>query len=239
VSATSETAFHRTLGDERRGRIVAELQSAGAPLDASELARRVGLHPNTVRWHLGILADAGLVRSHAAPRPTPGRPRIVYQLQRPAAAAHRDEYRLLATVLAGMVSENDGGASASEDAGRAWGRELVRRPEPNGQVEEEAIARVVELLAEQGFDPSADGRRIEMRRCPFHDLAETTPEVVCAVHRGLISGSLAELGQNLAVRELEIFPRPDVCVAHLAPAALRLPRNEHRDAYGRGSGSGR
>lgn len=57
-----------------------------------------------------------------------------------------------------------------------------------------------------------------MRRCPFHDLAETSPEVVCAVHRGLISGALAELGQQLVVKELEIFPRPDVCIARLGPA---------------------
>lgn len=80
---------------------------------------------------------------------------------------------------------------------------------------------MVELLARQGFEPDAVGRQIEMRRCPFQDLAETTPEVVCAIHRGLITGALTELGQNLAVGELEIFPRPDVCVAHLAPARPR------------------
>jgi predicted ArsR family transcriptional regulator len=56
-----------------------------------------------------------------------------------------------------------------------------------------------------------------MHHCPFHDLAETAPEVVCAVHRGVIDGALAELGSGLAVSELQVFPRPDVCVARLAP----------------------
>lgn len=75
-----DTAVYRALADERRAAIVAELESRGRALDGHELGRRVGLHPNTVRWHLRVLADAGLVHSHAAPRQTPGRPRIVYEL---------------------------------------------------------------------------------------------------------------------------------------------------------------
>jgi DNA-binding transcriptional ArsR family regulator len=64
------TLLHRALADDRRARIVAELESAGEGLDASDLGRRVGLHPNTVRWHLGVLADAGLVDSRRAGRET-------------------------------------------------------------------------------------------------------------------------------------------------------------------------
>ena len=55
-----------------------------------------------------------------------------------------------------------------------------------------------------------------MHRCPFHDLAEANPRIVCAVHRGLIEGALTELGSGLSVEALEIFPRPNVCVARLA-----------------------
>ena len=58
-----------------------------------------------------------------------------------------------------------------------------------------------------------------MRRCPFHDLAETSPDVVCAVHKGLIDGALAELGSDLAVEGLDVFVRPDLCVARLRKAA--------------------
>src|SRR5215211_9265475 len=76
--------------------------------------------------------------------------------------ASPDEYRLLATVLAGMVSRTDGGGAASEKAGRAWGHALVRRPEPHAELEEQqAIAHVVDLLTERGFEPRAEGRRIE------------------------------------------------------------------------------
>jgi predicted ArsR family transcriptional regulator len=75
------------------------------------------------------------------------------------------------------------------------------------------------VLDEQGFVPDADGCDVNMRRCPFHDLAEQHPEVVCAVHRGLISGALEELGSELEVGELSVFVEPDLCVARLARRA--------------------
>jgi predicted ArsR family transcriptional regulator len=214
-----ETRLHRALADERRARIVEELESAGEALDATELATRVGLHPNTVRWHLGILADAGLVHSYAAPRPTPGRPRILYALDPTAAPAGRDDYRLLAMVLADTVARGADSAAASERAGQAWGRELVRSHERTRRTA--GVDAVVDLLAERGFEPTADGLEIEMRRCPFHDIAELHPEVVCAVHRGVVDGALDELDSELAVGELEVFPRPDVCVLWLSRKPIR------------------
>jgi predicted ArsR family transcriptional regulator len=72
--------LHRALGDASRARILAVLHEAGAPLDARELAERVGLHSNTVRSHLGVLAEVGLVSAKAEERARPGRPRVVYGL---------------------------------------------------------------------------------------------------------------------------------------------------------------
>ncbi|HEX3455110.1 MAG TPA: helix-turn-helix domain-containing protein [Gaiellaceae bacterium] len=212
-----EPELHRALADERRRRLVAELQGAPRGLDARELARRLGLHQNTVRWHLGVLAGAGLVESQPAQRSEPGRPRILYSLSRHATQPRRDEYRLLATILAGTVAGQAGGSAGAESAGRAWGRYLVRCPLPLVRVsDDEAIGEVVRVLDEQGFVPDAKGRDVNMRRCPFHDLAEQHPQVVCAVHRGLISGALDELGSDLEVGELSVFVEPDLCVARLA-----------------------
>jgi predicted ArsR family transcriptional regulator len=211
-----EITLHRALADERRARLVRELGSAEDGLDVQELAHRVGLHPNTLRWHLGILADAGVVESHAAARAAPGRPRIVYTLAAGAPDRGGDEYRLLAGMLTHAVAELDDGPQRAEQAGRAWGRYLVERPSPLARTGDgEAIQKVVQLLAQQGFAPAASGSEIRMRRCPFHDLAESHPEIVCTVHRGLISGALAELGSDLEVEELDAFVEPDLCVAKL------------------------
>ena len=213
----ADAARHRVLADERRVRIVAELDAEPGGLDASELGRRLGLHANTIRWHLGILGDAGLVSSKPETRSTPGRPRILYRPGTRLRSAENDEYRLLASVLADTLSREDRGVDACEQAGRAWGADLVGGRERCSGTE---VEQVVGLLAAQGFEPEADQLAITMHRCPFHDLAEVAPEIVCTVHRGLISGALEELGSPLTVAALDVFPRPNVCVARLAPRPL-------------------
>jgi predicted ArsR family transcriptional regulator len=195
-----------------RARLESALHDAPDGLDVPELAGRLGLHPNTVRWHLGALVDAGRVSSTPVPHAGRGRPRIVYRLEPERQPGTSDEYRLLATVLAGAVES----PAAAERAGHAWGRYLVPRPLPLVRVDD-AVARttVTALLAEQGFEPEAADGEIRMHRCPFHDLAESAPEVVCAVHKGLIDGALEELGSDLRIDGLDVFVEPDVCVARL------------------------
>ncbi len=198
-------------------RIVEVLRSEPGGLDARELGRRLGLHPNTIRWHLGILADAGIVTSRSAGRSTPGRPRILYSLTPEPAEPRTDEHRLLATILTGALAQADDGGGQAEAAGRAWGSYLMAREPGTRTSDEAAVAEVSGLLDQQGFEPTAHGREIHMRRCPFHDLAEAHPEVVCPVHKGLISGALSALGSELEVEGLDVFVKPDLCIARLAP----------------------
>jgi predicted ArsR family transcriptional regulator len=208
---------HRALADANRVRIVDELRAADGGLDAPELASRLGLHANTVRWHLGILADAGIVSSAPAARTSPGRPRILYTLEPEVAEPGTDEHRLLATVLTGALANTEHGVARAEEAGEAWGRYLLAKDQlARPRDDEAAVEEVVELLDVQGFEPSAHDREIHMARCPFHALAESQPEVVCAVHKGLITGALSALGSDLEVEGLDVFVRPDLCVARLA-----------------------
>jgi predicted ArsR family transcriptional regulator len=212
---------HRALADERRARIVDELRRAPDGLDVHALAERVGLHQNTIRWHLGVLADAHIVSSRTAGRAGPGRPRVVYALRNDAdGRGEVEDHRLLSAILTGLASRLEDGPARAEEAGRAWGRYLVNRPSPFARVgDEEAIAEVVELLDQEGFRPEAAGAEIRMRRCPFHALAEAHPGIVCSVHRGLISGALAELGSGLEVDALDPFVGPSLCVARLTQGA--------------------
>ena len=84
----------RALADEHRVRIVDELRGEPEGLDSRELGRRLGLHENTIRWHLGILGEAGLVGSHPAASGKPGRPRMLYVLRAGADEAEgRDTHR--------------------------------------------------------------------------------------------------------------------------------------------------
>jgi predicted ArsR family transcriptional regulator len=212
---TDATATHRALAEPRRAELVAALEEAVVALDASELGQRVGLHANTVRWHLGILEDAGIVGSRHDHRGRPGRPRRVWE--RAPREEHDDagEHRALARALVSVVAGRPEAAADAEAAGRAWGTLAARRagaPPANG---EGSVGRLARVLAERGFEPRVDGLEVTMHRCPFADLAQESPAVVCGIHRGLAEGALAETGSTLTVGDLEVFPRPGVCVLRL------------------------
>ena len=214
--------LHRALSYPSRVRILEVLQEAEAPLDARELGTRVGLHMNTVRSHLRVLAEAGLVSAIREQRSGPGRPRVLYQ----AAAEPPDEralasYRLLAQILASSLagSERDPSARA-EEAGRLWGAHLVRKPPPFTSVsKQETIDEVVRLHEQFGFRPefrqAQSGQELVLKRCPFQEVATTSQAVICPVHLGLIRGALAELETGVEADWLEPFAEPGACVGHL------------------------
>jgi len=222
AAAQLGTEFHRALSDPSRVRILEVLQEAEAPLDARELGTRVGLHLNTVRSHLRLLAEAGLVSARREERTRPGRPRVLYEamaapLDTRALASHRLLAQVLASHLAG--SERDPSARA-EEAGRAWGAHLVRKPPPYTSIsKEETIDEVVRLHEQFGFRPelrrAKGGQEIVLKRCPFQELATTYPAVICSVHLGLMRGALAELGTGVEADSLEPFAEPGACIAHV------------------------
>ena len=99
---------------------------------------------------------------------------------------------MLTSALAGQQDASE----RSEAAGWSWGRYLApKRPPITPPDEEEAIGEIVALLDDQGFAPEVADREVPLRRCPYFDLAEQHPEVVCSVRRGLIAGALDDCSQ--------------------------------------------
>jgi predicted ArsR family transcriptional regulator len=204
-------------------RIVDVLRAADGPLDAAELAEQVGLHANTVRSHLRVLAEAGLVAARAEQRTRPGRPRLVFAAtpEGTSAPAEPAGYRLLAEILAShLAASGEDSAERAEEAGRAWGRYLVdRRPPHASATSEEDVASIVRLLDEFGFEPRLEpaehGHTLLMQHCPFGEVADSYRKIVCSVHLGLIQGALDELGARVEADALTPFVKPGVCSAHL------------------------
>jgi predicted ArsR family transcriptional regulator len=211
-----QVTVHRALAEVHRARIVDELARDRDGLDARQLAGRLGLHPNTVRFHLGVLGAAGLVDSRPLARSTPGRPRVVFALREDPSAGPAEGYRLLAQILTRTLAELDDGSDRAVAAGYSWGRRLVAEASQETQVDESgATEALISLLAREGFRPAQQAEAIEMRHCPFGELTATEPSIVCAVHRGLIAGALAELHSVLEVQELDALVEPELCVARL------------------------
>jgi predicted ArsR family transcriptional regulator len=201
---------HRALADPTRATVYQVLRAGGKQFCVSELADGLGVHPNTVRSHLQVLEDAGLVTSVAERRDRPGRPRRLFDAVRDAAD---DEHRLLASALAEALEPLDGGTALAEEAGRHAGRRLVRTADLT--LTSPSLDRVVALLDDRGFDATAEDGEIVMQRCPFGDVAEEHPKIVCAFHAGLIDGALDEAGSEASLVSLDPWARTDACVARL------------------------
>ncbi len=213
----------KALADETRYAVYRELASSAAPLSAPELAERLAVHANTVRLHLERLRDAGLVDAEAVHRGTVGRPQHLYFLAPGAPTLGFDPpaHALLAGLLAALAERVGADVDDAADTGHAWGAEAGRRTRAGSCVQ--ALAAELERL---GFEPAlapGDGTsegaaRIDFLHCPFRDLAEAYPELVCNLHRGLCEGIVDEVGRG-SVEEFATLYDHEPC--HVTVATRR------------------
>lgn len=212
---------HEALAVASRVRLLDVLRSSGRALNAAELARRCGIHVSTVRFHLRILNEAGLVRGAAEQTRGPGRPPLLYTATN-ADAADSADYRTLATMLAahwgGGSTER---AESAERAGYTAAAEQIGSPPRRRPSVDEAMERVAAMFADLGFAPEVDrdgeNRRLQLHACPFRAVAIEHPEVVCSLHLGLLKGALAVLDAPATVGSLMPFVEPDLCLAVVTP----------------------
>jgi len=208
------------LGRSRAG-VLDMLRAAEGPLGVREAAQQMGLHPNTARFHLEALTEAGLAVRESEDRDTPGRPRIGYRAAAGGPAGRR-RYRLLAqmltTLIAGTMPEP---GQAAEEAGRQWGAYLTQQPPPCQKPSAgEAIAKLSAIMAELGFAPQAEAGgggqyRLCLRQCPFREVAQHHQDVICSLHLGLMRGALAQMRAPVTAGRLDPFVEPSLCVASL------------------------
>lgn len=213
---------------DRRHQVWQALQASPEPLGIAALARRLAVHPNTIRFHLAALQQAGRVEQVAGERSGPGRPaqrfRAVTGMD-PAGVRH---YLLLAQLLAeGLAAAPDATARAIE-AGRAWGRlaaadgsDVTATGHTDPAAPTAPMDRLVSLLADLGFapeNPAAGADVVRLRHCPFLELARRQAAIVCPIHLGLMQGALAGWDAEVTVEQLQPFAEPDLCTAHLAAA---------------------
>jgi predicted ArsR family transcriptional regulator len=188
-------AVFKALGDNTRYAVYLELARSPVPRTTAEIAETLDLHPNTVRPHLERMREAGLLQVEVESRGTVGRPQHRYSVAPDApslgleAPSHRVLARMLADVAAFMAPDVDDVAAMGWDQGRAAADR--RRDTP-------CVEALVDALAELGFDPAiaAEGAEttIAFTHCPFRDLAEMYPDLVCNLHRGLVEGFVEQMG---------------------------------------------
>lgn len=207
---------------ERRRALLAVLREHDDGLGVADLAAQVGLHANTVRAHLEALVRTGHATRRSENRGR-GRPREVY---RATGAPEGDRrYQVLAQMLMTRLAElaEDPQAEAVR-AGHAWGTTAI--PPGAGGTPDAApadevratVGPVLRMLEDTGFAPrlAPDARTIELHHCPFRELAQEQPDVVCGAHLGLVQGALERLGAPVSATRILPFVQPGLCLAELS-----------------------
>ena len=205
-----------------RADVLDMLRAADAPLGVREVAQRMGLHPNTARFHLEALVEAGLAVRETEDRETPGRPRIGYRAAADGPAGRR-RYRFLAEMLTSLISGTmPEPGTVAEEAGREWGAYLTEQPPPYQKLSaEDAIAKLSVIMEELGFSPQAEAGdrggqyRLRLRQCPFREVAQHHQDVICSLHLGLMRGALGRMRAPVSADRLDPFVEPSLCVARL------------------------
>ena len=187
------------------------------PVGRDEVAAALGVGRTLAAFHLDKLVDAGLLEVSFARRsgrtgPGAGRPAKLYRrvAGEHAVSVPPRSYLSAAEMLAEAV-DRSGADEAAYDVARRNGREMGAAAG--------AGADPVEVLAGRGYQPVPDDSVVRLRNCPFHQLAERFPPLVCGMNLALVEGVIegAEAGEWSARLE----PLPGHCCVALSKNKIR------------------
>src|SRR4051794_7292615 len=171
----------KALGDNTRYAIYLELARSPKALATADIAEGLGLHVNTVRPHLERMRDLGLLQVQSDNRGAVGRPQHRYSLasDAPSLGLEPSVFPMLAQMLlrtaARAGASEDEAADAGREQGRIDGGRVRRGP---------CLDALIDELDRLGFDPAvavseADVATVAFAHCPFRELAEANPDLVC------------------------------------------------------------
>ena len=201
-----------------RRRVYDAVRAADVPVTREDVGTAAGITHKLAAFHLDRLAEAGLLTvDYARPPgrggPGAGRPAKRY---RPAdvqvdVTVPPRRYNVVARVLATAVAEAPHDAvTAARTAAYEEGRAAASGAPRRGGL----TTRVREALAALGYDPEPAQAppRLRLRNCPFHDVVDVAPELVCSLNQRLVSGVLdgLEVADRCSAEPDGVVP--DCCV---------------------------
>lgn len=204
----------------RRDRVLDALRDSAEARSIASLASEIGVHPNTIRFHVDALGRNGLVEQVPDRAATRGRPPARYCATRRMDPAGPTNYFLLAAAMTDYFAAHaPDPVRDSTRLGRSWGTTLTKDRTQRASSARQAVDDLVDVLAETGFRPEQPTGRvvrdIRLRHCPFLEVVDRHQPVVCALHLGLMQGALTAMQSPLAIDGLDPLVEPDLCVAHL------------------------
>ncbi|SDT77886.1 helix-turn-helix transcriptional regulator [Actinoplanes derwentensis] len=191
-----------TLADGvRRAAYHRVADAGGDPVGRDEVAETLGVGRTLAAFHLDKLVDAGLLevsyqRRSGRTGPGAGRPAKMYRVSpgEHTVSVPARSYRGAAEMLAETI-ERTGAEQTLYAVAREQGR-------TGGSVAD---------LTALGYSPVTEGGRITLRNCPFHQLAEQFPPLICGMNLAMLEGMLE--GSEWTAR---MDPAPGRCCVTLS-----------------------
>jgi predicted ArsR family transcriptional regulator len=155
------------------------------------------------------MRDVGLLRVDTEGRGGVGRPQHRYSLssEAPSLGLEPSPYPTLARILLRAAAEAGIDHGELADAGREQGR-------ADAAQWNEGTPCLDALTVEQarlGFDPTVveddHSAVVAFANCPFRDLATEHPDLVCALHRGLVQGLVDGFSDSRVTRFHSLLDR--------------------------------
>ncbi|MFI6580880.1 helix-turn-helix transcriptional regulator [Embleya sp. NPDC050493] len=224
------------LADPVRRALYRYVATAQGPVGRAEAADAVGIQRTLAAFHLDKLVEARLLSTEFArpagrSGPGAGRPAKLYRRSavETTVTLPPRAYDTAGQILADAVERAGADRAvhaAAYDTGRDAGRTLVG-PGPGTEQEganEHERERVVAALTARGYEPVPDPEqgcvptasaadepahtpsRILLRNCPFHQLAEDFPPLVCGMNLALLEGLLDGLETSAYRARLDSVP---------------------------------
>ncbi|GAA5204669.1 helix-turn-helix domain-containing protein [Microbacterium jejuense] len=193
---------YRGLTQPRRLQLLRAIQRAPGRR-AGELASECGIPLNTVRDHLRVLEDEGLIRGETVQVGMRGRPPVVFHPVREAALSPAASARVHGADERGrMLRAVTRPPTAVRAADTALDADAVRQ-----------LDVLYEHLDDAGLDPAVDEGSLsfDLAPCRYHDMIDEDRALVCRVHARLVRDVLAQTDGPLAVERLEPFVTAHRC----------------------------
>lgn len=230
----STAASLGALEDDVRRRMYLFIRDQARPVSRDEAAKEAGISRKLAAFHLDKLVDKGLLAAHyARPQgrggPGAGRPSKLYEPADGELSLSIPErrYEIVGQILVDAIesrspeeSTSDAARRVARRAGEDLGRGIrrIRRLHPAGPERALSVAR--DVLRDHGFEPyEGMGGELALRNCPFHVLAQKSPELVCGLNQAFVDGLLRGLGNDTVEAALE--PQPGQCCVKLRAPAKR------------------
>jgi predicted ArsR family transcriptional regulator len=217
-----------SLAEPTRRAMYGYVASVGGWVGRDQAAAALGLERGTAAHHLDRLATDGLLEvafRRLSERRGPGAGRTAKLYRRSGRTFElslpQRDYELVGRLLAAAAEASKARRidvdvaldEVSREEGRRIGGCLRLAPACGASVQ----ARVLDVLAEHGYEPSAaeDGT-VVLRNCPFHQLAQEHTELVCGMNLSLLDALCATVEASSFVARLE--PSESACCVRLHPA---------------------